>query len=73
MLQPKEAKKQEKILKELSTKLDMETKKAERDGAKVKELETNMVALTKDRGNLDISSFTRPLFYLVFALSSLAK
>ena len=50
----KEQKKQEKILKELSKKLDMETKKAERDGAKVKELEADVAALTKDRGILTI-------------------
>jgi len=34
----------------MSKKLDMEIKKAERDGAKVKELEAEMTSLTKDRG-----------------------
>ena len=48
----KEQKKQDKIMKELSKKLDMETKKAERDGAKVKGLEAEMAVLTKDRGVL---------------------
>jgi len=37
-------------MKELSKKLDMETKKADRDGAKVKELETECAALVKERG-----------------------
>ena len=59
----KEQKKQEKILKELSKKLDMETKKAERDGAKVKELEAEVAALTKDRGMFSIISV-----YLLFRL-----
>lgn len=49
-IQIKEQKKQEKILKELSKKLDMESKKAERDGAKVKELDAEVTSLTKDRG-----------------------
>ena len=34
----------------MSKKLDIETKKAERDGAKVKQLETDMTALTKEKG-----------------------
>ena len=37
-------------MKEMSKKLDIETKKAERDGAKVKQLETDMTALTKEKG-----------------------
>lgn len=49
-LKIKEQKKQEKILKEMAKKLDMETKKAERDGAKVKQLESEMSAVVKDRG-----------------------
>ena len=34
----------------MSKKLDMEMKKAERDGTKVKELEAEMAVLQKDRG-----------------------
>lgn len=36
----------------MSKKLDMETKKAERDGAKVRQLETDMAMLTKEKGML---------------------
>lgn len=45
----------------MSKKLDLEMKKAERDGAKVKELEAELTTVTKDRGQIMSTNLIIPL------------